>query len=198
MTKKTTPTSKSSSDILRGADDRFEDLTENRVVETNLSEGSVDYRLSAENFQYAERGELDIPEYVQKKFENDGYKLRWVRWKLNGEEDSSNIFRAKSKDYYDFVRRNEIPKKYLDFFSMHEADRYGELLIKGDLALMKTPIGANLARKEKYENEAKQRIAQVNKRLIADVGAESVLNESSQSVTLKARTRNSSTRNFGE
>ncbi len=98
---------------------------------------------------------LDIPEEVRVAYEQAGYKLRWVRFMLDGKEDSSNV-RTRIQEGYEFISPDELMdmpggKDFLSFI-FEDDTRFGRLITFKDVALAKVSVKLNEERKKYFAN----------------------------------------------
>ncbi len=86
---------------------------------------------------------LDAPEAP------DGYKYRWLRYELVGEDHSRNVY-ERTRQGYELVRPEELDGFEVDV--MKEGKHEG-VVRSGDLILAKVPNEIHEARTEFYENQ---------------------------------------------
>lgn len=88
---------------------------------------------------------LDVPEAPE------GFKYRWVRRELMGDEEDANVYR-RMREHYTVVRADEVPGWECD---QHREGRYAGVVRSGDLILMKVPIHVAEQRNAYYEKQAR-------------------------------------------
>lgn len=100
-----------------------------------------------EEYTYTPPNNLDLPFQLQ-----DGNVYRWIRVAVRGDEDKSNISTRKQEGY-EFVQLGELPEEYRDSYTDETAKgRLEGVVRKGDLALMRIPVGKAMARHNYYLN----------------------------------------------
>lgn len=130
------------------------------------------------NFEepYKPVNQLYVPEEAKEKFKELGFDLQWVRIyapNSNGALDSKHIQR-KEADFYEFVKRKEIPglKDAMTSFFGEELNQNSHgLYIVGDLALAKFP----LKRKEQKKRYNQAKVRSRTKAVIHDLRKNAVM-----------------------
>jgi len=89
---------------------------------------------------------LDVPEAPE------GYKYRWIRYELLGEDHSRNVF-ERTRQGYELVRPDELNGFETDVMS---EGKHEGVVRSGDLVLAKVPLEIANARTEYYDNQAKR------------------------------------------
>ena len=115
--------------------------------------------------QYSPPSEVDLPKDLIRKFEDNGFHLRWVRVLLGNDEDFRNVARRK-REGYEFVKKEEIG----DEFGSFELDKFKDrnIVVIGDLALMKLPIDNKERREEYYSEEASSQVKAAKKEMFSN------------------------------
>lgn len=113
---------------------------------------------------YKPPSDLEIPESVKAKFLNAGFKLRWVRYKIQGELDQGNIFRHQ-KEGAEFVKPDEVTelKNSTQVASLQNAEN---LVTIGDLALVKIPVEWAEARRKYYQEQSQNQLGTIKNELM--------------------------------
>jgi len=110
--------------------------------------------------EISKRGSLlYIPQEMEKRFNEEGYSLAWLRIYIgNGELDVKSI-RQKESEGYTFVTRAEAPEmgSGMSSFFKDDVDKHGELISVGDVALGKIPTRILDARERALNEENKRR-----------------------------------------
>jgi len=109
---------------------------------------------SHRDYTYTPPSEMDIPSELEEKFLDAGFKLRWIRFTLNGEEDYRNLGK-KQREGYEFVTLDEV-KGHLSMVKEVDTKNHRNLVTVGDLALAKIPLYKSNARKKYFEGKAKE------------------------------------------
>jgi len=137
---------------------------DDRFGEENRFGGDIEERAHVD---YVPPGSLKIPQNIKARFEEAGYRLRWVRLYLNGQFDSQNIRNKMSpSEGFTFVKPEELEAEDLLLLGSDEKlDRFGDVVISGDLVLMKTRVENAEARRKYYRNLNKQQADAVNQRM---------------------------------
>jgi hypothetical protein len=119
---------------------------------------------------YTPPDQFEIPDEVRARFKRDGYALRWVRVLIDGQEDLQNIAK-RMKEHYTFVPKAEAPEiMNLDNRILKVGrDDLSELIIIGDLALAKQPSAWAQARRDYYDQKARNQEEGINNQLRQDV-----------------------------
>lgn len=101
--------------------------------------------------------QYDIPAEVREEFESRGYHLRWIRVLIDDRDDFKNVAKRR-REGYEFVTINEFPPDQQDLYEVKSfgeaAKKYSGVVMIGDLALAKLPIGKAKARQRYYEQMA--------------------------------------------
>jgi hypothetical protein len=87
---------------------------------------------------------LDVPEAPE------GYKYRWLRHELVGEDHSRNVF-ERTRQGYELVHPDELDGFETDVM---QDGKHAGVVRSGDLILAKVPIEIYEARTEFYDNQA--------------------------------------------
>lgn len=125
----------------------------------------------------------EIDPIIEEHFANEGAKLRWVRWQLNGREDVKNLTRKK-REGWSLVTADELPEGFAADFEIGQDGRTEGIIINGDVALAKIPVEMAEARKEYYEGNAVAQEEAVNLQLQRNSSREMpILNESRSKAT---------------
>lgn len=101
---------------------------------------------------------LDAPEAPE------GFKYRWVRIRIHGDDDPGNVSKRLT-DGYVFVKPEEV-QGYKGPTIDH--GRFAGICGINDVALMKVPMSKVKARRKYYEDMSKKQIDSVNARLMAN------------------------------
>jgi hypothetical protein len=109
----------------------------------------------AKKIQYKRPNQIEIPTEIREYFLKKGMKLRWIRYKIGEEIDTSNL-NYKTSEGYSLVRLDEIPEDLLKKFVNNTVTDavFGSMMVRGDLTLAKIPVEAAEARREFYREEA--------------------------------------------
>lgn len=108
---------------------------------------------------YTPPSSYDLPPEVEEAFKEKGLHVRYVRVILDNGEDYKNVADRK-REGYEFVTLSELP---LHLRALYETKSFGlaaakfnDVVMVGDLALMKIPLAKAAARKRYYEDLAVQ------------------------------------------
>jgi len=82
-----------------------------------------------------------------------GYKYRWVRHEIKGEDQTLNVYN-RNREGYEPVRRDEISQEA--FLDVMDEGRHEGVVRSGDLILMKVPVEIAQQRQDYYESQAKR------------------------------------------
>jgi hypothetical protein len=113
-----------------------------------------------------------------------GYKYRWVRKSIHGEDDNENI-RKRTREFYEPVQVSEIS----------DADRYGHVeegkhagtVSVGDLILMKVPDEVVEQRQEYYEKRTSDQQKAVDEQLDQNANEHMPLQRNNKSKVSRGR-----------
>lgn len=106
------------------------------------------------DYKYTPPNEMDIPAEITAKFKEMGFRLRWVRILINGEEDYKNIGNS-LKEGYVFVTSEEVEDS-IPMARLFSTKNHKNLVTVGDIALAKIPAYKADARRRYYEGKAKE------------------------------------------
>lgn len=119
-----------------------------------------------------------IPQDVIDLFAKDDYEVRWVRLKLGGEEDLSNLGR-REREGYEFVTADELPENFLNSLKIYDGKTRQGLITSGDLVLMKVDTELRKSREEFFKTKTDKEVDAANiwntsrKRGLIDTGSKS-------------------------
>lgn len=117
---------------------------------------------AVDEYTYTPPNDLDIPFQLK-----DGFVYRWVRVALVGQEDKSNIS-TRRQEGFEFVRLDELPDEFQELYTDETAvGRLAGTVRKGDLALMRIPVGKAMARQAYYEGLARNAQRAIRQELLA-------------------------------
>lgn len=134
---------------------------------------------------YVQPEELEVPQEVHDRFNEEGYSLRWCRYSVTGEEDKKNIF-MHTKEHGTFVDIEEVPELASLSTQIDISVAKGVVTI-GDLALMKFPLEARNARRKFFEQKTQDQIDAVNTRLMENNDSKMPINNTSKSSVSKGK-----------
>jgi hypothetical protein len=100
---------------------------------------------------------FEIPEELSDYFAGQGYKLRFIRWQIDGKEDYKNI-RDKAQRGYTPVLHKDLPvnaNAYASTYDNASFGKYSGVITSGDLALCKIPTAQAEAIIDYFEEQAK-------------------------------------------
>jgi len=104
-------------------------------------------------FEYRESNSLEIPEHVREEFLKEGFRLRWVRYRIGTEEDLNNISKH-MRDGMTFVTPQEgASLVQAMFLPVRDGS---DKITNGDLVLCKVPVHMAEARREFYDNKQRE------------------------------------------
>lgn len=164
----------SENDLFKGIKDSQDALM--RESQERILEGSSRVPREAEVERTAERTEevrdftyrpptdLEISEKVRSRFLNKGMKLRWIRYKIQGELDQNNIFRH-MKEHASFVKPEEVPEM-INTVEIINTGKVENMVTIGDLALVKIPVEAAEARREYYQSQTANQLGAIKRDLM--------------------------------
>lgn len=128
---------------------------EEERISAESPEASIDLREGLEELSdYASPSSLKVPAAVQRRFEAQGLKWRWVRIKIEGRDDVENINKRR-KEGWVFVKRKEVPEMS---FAMdkHSGATSEDLVTVNDVALMKNLV-TNVEKRTAFYQEKTNR-----------------------------------------
>jgi len=111
-----------------------------------------------EVFEYRPSAMLDIPSNVKEKFDMEGYDLKWVRYMISGQIDVANLrMRMSPQEGYKYVAPDEVDS--YDLLSLGSPDQYSgqDIIVNGDVVLMKVRKEQSEARRQYYDKQTKAR-----------------------------------------
>lgn len=121
------------------------------MTKINRNRGTIKRNTGKETYNPPER--LVFPEEVKARFLDEGFYLRWIRYKIGNEIDSHNISN-RLREGYSFVKPDEA-QDIVELLQLDSKSVQG-VVMNGDLALAKIKIEKAEARQEYYEDLAKR------------------------------------------
>jgi hypothetical protein len=139
-----------------------------------------------EEWTFEEPNALDIPKTVEKKFDAEGMRLRWIRVSMRGNDDIANVGKREAEGWT-FVLPSEVPEMSSTSF-VREDGRYNGTVSRGDLALAKMPVGRAVARQKFYEKKSSDMVDAVNAQLMKGNNSSRMpISNNSKSTIIKGR-----------
>lgn len=111
-----------------------------------------------EVFEYRPTAMLDIPANVKEKFDEQGYDLKWVRYMLGGQIDVANLrLRQSPNEGYSYVKPQDVDKA--DLMQLGGIDQFSgqDIIVNGDVVLMKVRKEQSEARRKYFEQQTRNR-----------------------------------------
>lgn len=136
-------------------------------------------------FTYKPMALLDVDTDIKSYYSDKGYALRWMRWQKDGQVDFARLQQVEHQTWTP-VQADELPKDKAFRMQIQSVPGFGDIFVKGDLALFKIDKRHQAEIKKYYDNLAESQVINTNQRL-KEVGADSVLNESSSQVSIGKR-----------
>jgi hypothetical protein len=121
------------------------------MVKVNRNRGSIKRNTGRETYNPPER--LVFPEEVKQRFLDEGFYLRWIRYKIGNEVDSHNLSN-RLREGYTLVKQDEA-EDIIELLQLDTRSVQGAIM-NGDLALAKIKIEKAEARQEYYEDLARK------------------------------------------
>lgn len=148
---------------------------------------AVNERETKQRVYYETDSWLTIPEHVEQEFQNQGYKLGWLRIYLNGEEDYKAVGK-KINEGWEFVTADEVPDMTIGYGYHKANDRFANTIVRGDVALAKIPEDIWLSQKQRGLDRNREMNDAINARLNALQDRRMpISNESRSRVTVGAK-----------
>lgn len=94
----------------------------------------------------------------------EGYKYRWVRRMIRGEDDIENIL-SRQAQHYEPVRPDQVQ---MDNVRTLEDGKHAGVVVKGDLMLTQVPLDVVEQRNDYYDNKARSMQAAVDNDLMKE------------------------------
>lgn len=107
----------------------------------------------------------------------EGYKYRWVRHELMGEDQASNVY-DRTRQGYEPVKPEELEGFLVDKM---EGGKHDGVVRSGDLILMKVPVEIAESRNEYFENQARRMQAAVDQELDVNQNEEMPIHRTNKS-----------------
>lgn len=111
--------------------------------------------------RFSPASELTLSDDIIRHFHENGYRLRWVRYLLEGLDDTRNISNY-VREGYSWVTRQEITKALGEDVSHGYAttkiNNNNQVICQGDLILGKIQTDDALAREEYYQDRANDQL----------------------------------------
>ena len=127
----------------------------NRTSRENVSRAKTQRRKP-----WAPPSTLDAPEAPE------GYKHRWIRTAIRGEDDKSNVF-AKLREGWEPVRADEYPEMVGRFPTLEEG-KYAGCIGVGGLILCRMPVETVEERTEYYREQSRNQLKAVDENLMRE------------------------------
>lgn len=103
------------------------------------------------------------PEKLETPPPPEGFKYRWVRRELTGQEEDQNVYR-RQREGYEVVRAEEIKDLFPYIDSITEGKHTG-VVRNGDLILMKVPLHIVEQRQSYYQGLTRSQQQAINQEL---------------------------------
>ncbi len=126
--------------------------------------------------------EGSIPEKLQEHFRKDHYEIRLIRWSIQGQEDYSYLSR-REREGYEFVTVDELPDWYKNAIRTIDTKGRKDLVIVGDLCLMKVDIDLRNSRRQTYEELTQRELNAVDSHVLEKKG---FVTKGTRSTTMKS------------
>jgi hypothetical protein len=107
----------------------------------------------------------------------EGYKHRWVRASIRGEEDKGNVF-SRLRQGYEPVRAEEHPEYQAPTI---EDGKHAGVIGNGGLILTRVPVETALERTEHYGNRTREQMTAVDQDLMKEQHPSMPINQQRQS-----------------
>lgn len=107
----------------------------------------------------------------------EGYKHRWVRASIRGEEDKGNVFN-RMRQGYEPVRAEEHPEYQAPTI---EDGKHAGVIGNGGLILTRVPVETALERTEYYGNRTREQMMAVDQDLMKEQHPSMPINQQRQS-----------------
>jgi len=132
---------------------------------------------------YIPPNDTELDPYLVDYYKEEGMVLRWIRFKIEGRPDTENLIN-KQREGWQLVTADELPEGFTNMFEIGHDGRVEGVIVQGDLALGKIPVGKARARKEYYENKAIETERAINLQLQRTSSREMpIINESKSKAT---------------
>lgn len=115
---------------------------------------------------YERVAETKIPKEVEQAFAKEGWDLKWVRFKMRGEEDYRNLA-IRFQEGYEFVQPEELPQSYRNTLQIRDACNRKNLVTSGDCCLMRIDQELREDRRQTYMNITDQNVDAVDMNVIS-------------------------------
>lgn len=98
----------------------------------------------------------EVPEEISAAFTKDNWKLRFIRYHINGTVDERNLAR-RSQEGWEYVTSKDLIDMgfawYLTNFQTEDTRHFKDLLLSGDSVLAKADLELIESRKKYFENK---------------------------------------------
>lgn len=136
--------------------------------------------------QYVPPNQLNLSKDVEDFFAQQGYKLRWVRHQLNGQDDVKNLV-TKAKEGWELVKFDDLPEHLQGDFELGTSGRTEGVILNADVALAKIPVEMAEARSDYYRGMANAQEDAVNANLMQHSTRDMPIHQESRSRTTTGR-----------
>jgi len=138
-----------------------------------------------EEWTFEEPNALDIPKTVEKKFDAEGMRLRWIRVSMRGNDDIANVGKREAEGWT-FVLPSEVPEMSTTSIVLEEG-RYAGVVSRGDLALAKIQKGRHNARTKHFEKKSADLMHAIDVQLDKASDSKMPISNKSKSQIIKGR-----------
>ncbi len=184
MTKNTKNTVGSSNyDKIKNAVDKvdqdIENIKNNEEIDENTKTRASERKEArqARKKVYEPVTATDIPAHIVQRFKEDNYELRWIRFRLDGQEDYKSLYK-REQEGYEYVTQDELPSDFLVGIRIVDGKSRQGLVTSGDVCLMKVDTDLRQSRRDYYKNKTNNEIQaadvwNITKKGFRDLGSKS-------------------------
>jgi hypothetical protein len=141
------------------------DIEEVEIQEKTDSERSRSKRVT----KYERRLKSQIPAEITRHFEKEGYGVKYKVWRLANVEQSSAVSEL-LRDGWEFVKTNELPEQFRDYYDVEDFRGRSEMLVAHDLVLMKHNLEYLESERKYFDSLAKRDLDSVNANVMQKKG----------------------------
>ena len=97
----------------------------------------------------------------------EGFKHRWIRAEVNGQQDKANVY-SRLREGYELVRLEELPEEYQGMMPTVDDGKDAGVVSVGGLVLARVPDETIAERNEYYRRKAQEQLHAVDNEMMRE------------------------------